>query len=268
MRKRITLRRKTHRKQVSEVIIRAFRRSHMNIEALFSDPLMVAQVFFFNEISTIFHSVRAGVTNDHQIDIFPFFIRSYSYWESAARLWASGRIPETYCLLRASLESMSYAFVLQEGTAKTEKTQGETITIEDWMMRDQNESSHRRKFTWGNISEGLPNDIRGYIRDQYRECISWGAHPNPDAVNCGKEDVNGINRVIYQGATMKIMLRSSLSVIMTGILCLETFSRLYKETFEDRKATDKTKKLTQDFQDYINNLTANLDTEMKKFEGN
>jgi hypothetical protein len=228
-------------------IIRAFRRSHVNIEYLFRDPTMKAQVFFCEEVHSIFRSVRDVIEDDHQKDIYPFFLRAYSHWESSVRLWASGRIPEAYCLLRASLETMSYAYVLREESSKG-------LTLEDWLKRDQDEDAHRKKFTWGAIVSGVPNDLQNHIRYLYKESIVKGAHPNPDAITCG----NSGNIVVYQGAHLNVMVQASMSLILAGILYLETFSRLYPETFVRRKATDRILKLTELFQKYINSLTVNI----------
>lgn len=239
-------------------LVSSFRRSHLNVEKMFANPRNVAQTLFLAEIADIFLSVRDGIEDEHKNDVYPFFIRAYSFWESATRLWASGRIPETYCLLRAAVENFSYAFVLREESA-------EHWTIESWLNREADLQNHRQRFTWTKMATGLPDDLSEDIRWLYKRCIDRGAHPNPESVNHGNTIPKGGNTVAYQTDDLSSMVFTSVDVIAGGILFLETFSRLYPVTFKNRFATARLQKLTKLFEDYIEQFRVTTERLISKY---
>lgn len=233
-------------------LVSSFRRSQLNVETMFANPRNIAQVWFVSELSNIFLSVRDGIEDEHVNDVYPFFIRAYSFWESSVRLWASGRIPEAYCLLRAAVENFGYAFVLREESA-------ENWNLQHWLNREADVQLHRQRFTWARMTNGLPDDLAIEIRGLYKRCIERGAHPNPEAVNHGNDILKGGDTVAYQTDDLSSMFFTSVDLIVCGILFLETFSRLYPITFKQRMATKRLEKLSNLFERYIISFRASAE---------
>lgn len=240
-------------------LLSCFRRSHFNVEAMFADPKNVALLWFLSELSSIFMSVRDGIEDQHENDVYPFFIRAYSFWESAVRLWASGRIPEAYCLLRAAVENFGYAFVLREESA-------ENWNLQDWLNREADIQVHRRRFTWATMVTGLPEDLVCDIRGLYKRCIEKGAHPNPEAVNHGNDLLRGGKSVCYQSDDILSACFTSFDLVLAAILFLETFSRLYPKTFKRRRAARRLDKISKLFGQFIDRFCASAGKSLSKYK--
>lgn len=182
-------------------------------------------------VNDTFLGLRDNIGETEGNDVYPFFIRAYSFWRSALRCWATVRLPETYCLLRAAIENSAYGVRLF----------GADVDLyQQYFDRHHNRNAHRRTFTWAGAL-GATGDLQGLVEDLYGVTIDFGAHPNPGAVYSGVVELpNGAGSIIlYQGARTEDLEDAGDFVVSVGIAILLLFHRCYEESYSSSQTTKR-----------------------------
>jgi len=157
-----------------------------------------------------------------------FFARCHSSFWGAAQLGLSGLIPESFMVLRGSLENAMYAFRVY--------TSPELVTV--WVKRNESPSDLKRckdKFSIKNIGESMATRYSKLSEDcaaVYDYLIEEGAHPNPavfasHAESTRTEQGDHILRVSYlHPERVDLFLETAQKV---GDISLRIFAELFPD---------------------------------------
>lgn len=178
--------------------------------------------------------VKAIPLMSHQKKWFEalFLTRCHSALRAAARLAASGQLPESFSLMRAALENALYAFHIDNDS--------ELSNI--WMNRNKTLKSKKdckNKFKITPILKKYEKHdaFNGPVANKlYKYTIEHGAHPNPQSFFSNleiKEDEKNKILLTLQLNTNEIPLRHAVvNVARTGSCCLLIFENIYQERFK------------------------------------
>jgi len=204
-------------------LLNAMGTGHINVVHTLTDPKLALETKIIRGINDHFLALRDNLWDEGGNETYPFFIRSYSSWRSAVRCWASGALPETFTLLRSSLENAAQGNQLRLGDRKL---------FERWINRHAN-PQHRTEFTFTKTLPALDPNFAEVMKYVYNVCIDRGAHPNPLGTLTGVRDSkNGTLQVSYQGGTEAEMLEIADYLALAGVSILQTFKRCYPECYK------------------------------------
>lgn len=206
-------------------LLNAVDSAHANIVYAFTDPELELETGVLREINDHFLAVRDNISDDGGNETYPFFIRAYSAWRVAVRLWASGALPETFTVLRNALENTAQGCRLRLA---------DTNLFERWINRHAAQNAHRNEFTFRRALPSLDPNFSRVLETLHDLCIDRGAHPNPRGTltGVGSSD-EGDLIVAYQGGTFAEMLEIADYLSLGGIAILQTFKRCYPEAFQE-----------------------------------
>ncbi len=210
----------------------AMLRAEAQILFTLQDPRLKTLNIQIRLLNDVFTLIKDDPNGHGGRNIYPFFIRAYSFWRSAARSWATVQLPETYCLLRAAIENAAYACRLFHGSEEL---------YDAYFKRQENPSAHRNRFTWREAIRALEeHELDQLVDSLYQHTIDFGAHPNPAAVSSGVVELNeNESIVIYQGARVKDLVSAGKVVVLAGIAILLMFQTCYSDSFLSTKAAKK-----------------------------
>lgn len=152
------------------------------------------------------------------IDLSPtagsLFVYTYYYWLAALRIALSGHASAVYPVLRTSLESACYGYLIAKQPA----------LADIWLERDRNDDTRkrfRRAFGQG-VSEmakhpDVAPDLSTAISDMYQAAIAFGGHPNPRGILDHLQlrdggEMHEMSLIALNGARSLNTLRSILAV--------------------------------------------------------
>jgi len=253
---------KRRKKKKISGLLRGMLRSEVNVVHTLTDPLLKKFTVPLNRINRIFRKYIDGMPGSDGNDVFAFYVRAYSFWESGVRLWASGRLPESYCLFRAALEHAAYGYRLKFAT--------EELAM-DWAERFKDKGKHREQFTWSKAKSSL-QDLEGLFDLLYSAAIDMGAHPNPAGVLMGFEEA-GLNGkastvVAYQGAKLNYVISTGIYARMVGLVILDSARLCNEEWFECIKGTEVLAALYASSSDAMTELQKCFKSENEQENGN
>ena len=166
-------------------------------------------------------------------DWFPglFVLRAHSNYLGACRLTLSGQLPESYALLRSTLENALYGLYLSRNPASRET----------WLRREDDTKSKqkvRNEFTIGALlklaTQIAPSEGK-VAKTMYERAIAQGAHPNELALmqtlKLGKQPAHLKFTVSYlqgDGLPLQLALKSTAQV---GVCTLALFERVMPERY-------------------------------------
>lgn len=242
-------------------LLNAMDTGHMNIVNTLTDPKMALDSQIMRGINDHFLAMRDNLTDEGGNETYPFFIRSYSFWRSAVRSWASGALPETFSLLRSSLE-----YAAQGNRLKL----GDTSLFEEWCNRHVDPKKHRNKFTFGKALPSIDADYEKAMSWLYDLCIELGAHPNPAGTFTGiRESKEGALQVAYQCGTEREMIEIADYLAIAGVCILQVFRRCYPGCYArigiEKSLNDLTLDVIEVF-DIRENLRKELEEELGEEE--
>lgn len=223
-----------------------------NVNALhtFHDPMLDSFVQPIKAINEMFLLLRDNLSDVTKTDVYPFFIRSYSFWRASVILWLGCQLPESYTLLRAAIEHSVYAYDLETGG---------NDRYMNWLNRHLDKGKHRKEFSWKKVlkSMTLTGDLKDLFDTFYDVCIDMGAHPNPAAVLAGNLDVidecgNVDEIVVYQGTTIPLLLGEWVVLSLAGLAILVSFEGHYPNSFKAQNLDVLPCALLQAIVDYAN----------------
>lgn len=223
-----------------------------NVNALhtFHDPVLDSFVQPIKTINEMFLLMRDNLSDVTKTDVYPFFIRSYSFWRASVILWLGCQLPESYTLLRAAIENSVYAYDLELGG---------NARYTSWLNRHLDKSIHKKEFSWKKVlkSMAFTGDLKDLFDTLYDVCIDMGAHPNPAAVLAGNHEVidesGNVNEiVVYQGTTIPLLLAEWAVLSIAGLAILVSFEGHYPQSFKAQKLDRLPRALLQSIVDYAN----------------
>jgi hypothetical protein len=159
-------------------------------------------------------------------------LRSHSAYYAACRLAMSSQVPETFVVLRSSLENALYALHI-----KKNPTAGEI-----WLKRHDNEDTlkdTRKEFTYKNVIETLEktdSSICKTTKNLYERAIDFGAHPNEQAITSSLKLIDTESRrefrQLYLTADDLQLSHGLKSTAQAGLCTLYIFRHIFKERFD------------------------------------
>lgn len=206
-------------------LLNAMDTAHANIAHTLTDPFLDLETSILRAVNGHFLALRDNISDEGGNETYPFFIRAYSAWRTAVRLWASGTLPETFTMLRNSLENAAQGCRLRLA---------DTDLFERWINRHADQRRHRNEFTFRRALGALDPNFAQMMELLHDHCIDRGAHPNPlgTLTGVGSSPEGGL-QVAYQGGTEADMLEIADQLALAGICMLQTFRRCYPETYRE-----------------------------------
>lgn len=167
-------------------------------------------------------------------------LRAHSAFRASVGVGSSGQIPETYALLRSTLEWALYAAHVygNEGRAEVWLRRHDGETPEGGRTPESEEARNRVKseFTVRRILEGLEQrsaPVCARAKELYEHAIDSGAHPNERALTSSmRPESEGTFQLDYFTPENSLPLQVALKrTCQVGVCCLEIFQVLWPERF-------------------------------------
>ena len=197
---------------------------------------------WYDQIAAVdreFHCLADGLDDPEYPLAAIFVMRAHSAFLAATRVGLGTQLPESYMVLRGSLEAALYGLYL----AKHEDAQAV------WMHRQDNDDARaacRRRFQARTLSDYLKEiDPTTYVRYQrmYEWCIDLGAHPNAWSVagHLSIDESPAETSFVLRYLSMDLKERTVLFMHITriGVIVLDVFSNLFRERFDRLGITER-----------------------------
>jgi hypothetical protein len=185
------------------------------------------------KIDKLFRDIVNNLTNTREFVPSFFLLRSHSSFLGAVRLGLSGQIPETYMVLRGTLENALYGLYISQNPANADT----------WLSRHDDKKSKQKTrdiFSYGKVIGLLKSiDVKSYTVTSllYDRCIDYGAHPNERSVtsvmNLLKNDEVLHYEVAYLGENTPAFLLALKTSAQVGVCALNIFQNVFKERFDN-----------------------------------
>jgi hypothetical protein len=190
------------------------------------------QYTFLKDLDQLFRFTIDNLINSP--DWFPafFVLRSHSAYLGAVRMGISGQLPESYMILRGSLESALYGLYIAKNPNSSET----------WLKRHDDGSSLQRaknEFTAQRVLKCLKlvdRETHLIAKILYDRTIDHGAHPNVSSIlpllNQKKENGYIQFSLLYltgQNLPFDLCLKTNAEV---GICTLDIFRNIFQHRFE------------------------------------
>ena len=185
-----------------------------------------------SEIETMYRRALDSIDHVEKGFFAVFLIRAHGSYVAACSLAAACHAPETYALLRLTLESTMYGLFMSKDNERSKL----------WLKRHDDEQTRnkvRKLFTntalLNTVEKELPASDGKRFRDLYEETIDRGAHPNERYLTPYME-VEQKEHGVYIEVTHMFeggprLQQIMLSTARTGICGLLVFEHLYRTRF-------------------------------------
>ena len=194
-------------------------------------------------VDSLFKQVQENLAFTKEWFAAMFFLRTHSTFLCAANAALSGQLPESYMLLRGSLENALYGIYLSHNK-KHAKT---------WLERNESPQAKKKvrdQFKNATLITFLGTLDRGLARAAdtlYERCIDFGAHPNQlgltTAMRIEEGDPHPLLKMAYlsgEPASVQLCLKTTHQV---GVFALAAFRYVFKERFDILGITEEIEKL-------------------------
>jgi len=161
-----------------------------------------------------------------------FVLRAHSSWLAAVNVALSAQIPETYVILRSSLETALYGLRIAKNPSLRET----------WLRRHdspKHKAQVLEEFKFRNLIDTLAveNIKEAQVAETlYNQCIDSGAHPNERALmgnlRMDKTTEEIKLKVMYLNPDPLALRLAMKSTARVGVCILGIFYQLYKERFD------------------------------------
>jgi hypothetical protein len=185
-------------------------------------------------LTEVFGDVQKCVkySDEQDIPLALLLTRAFGNFLAATRLACSGQLSETYCQIRACLESGLYAFHIYK----------EPSLAKVWFNRHKDEEQRKKcikSFRPGDILNKLKStkqSLGNQAEKIYQTCIDWGAHPNERSV-LSNVDLNQNKspktiRLQLFNAGSGFFYPCLLYCIDVGICVIKIFDEIYSKEFK------------------------------------
>ncbi len=185
-------------------------------------------------VDGIFAKAAANLVDPQHVFAAFLLVRCHSSYRAAARLAISTQVPEAYNLLRSTLEYGAYGVLLEGSQALTDI----------WLRRNESEQDKknaRQNITWGAARSAVKardssSKLGPAVETLYDRCLSYGAHPNEDAVfsnmnMTGLAD-GGLSFKLNYLSSDPLTVRTCLkSTVQVGFAALRIWQLVFPERF-------------------------------------
>lgn len=194
-------------------------------------------------VDKLFRDIANNLTNTKEFVPSFFLMRSHSSFLGGVRLALSGQVPETYMVLRGTLENALYGLYVSRNPE----------SAETWLNRHEDKKCKqqtRSLFSYGNVIRHLESvDKKSYAAASqlYERCIDLGAHPNERSVtgvmNMSESDKELHYEVAYLIGNTPALHLAMKSTAQVGVCSLDIFHKVFKERFDILGVTEGLDKL-------------------------
>lgn len=184
-----------------------------------------------SRIDKVFRRAGAGLDNDPNFIPAVFLHRAHNAFLGAVRMAASGQIPETFPLIRSSIEYALYAHHIA-----LDSKRGVV-----WFSRHDGAAEMkacRGEFSYRNVLQSLEKahpTLGPQVNEVYERTIDFGAHPNERGISAstrlkkeGACTVLEIAQLQEGGPAMDLALRLTADA---GVGVLVVFERIFEQRF-------------------------------------
>ncbi len=188
-------------------------------------------------VDAAFRRVEEAVEkHSHQDLLVPRFliVRTHSSFLASIRLAMSGQIPESYAVLRASIEQAWYALHIAKDPHPPKR-----VTV--WLCRNDDATSRskcKNEFTVQNVRsthESFDTVTAKQIHELYERMIDYGAHPNEQSLFLAMSQAETDEETNF---TVGILWKSPDSILLTvrmavavAVGALKVFQCIFPELF-------------------------------------
>jgi hypothetical protein len=158
-----------------------------------------------------------------------FLARSHSAYRAACAAALSGQSPETFVLLRSSVEAAGYGLLIYQ-------TPG---LGEIWLKRAENKGAVRAAFTVKAVRhavEKVDTKLAGIFDMLNERAIDFGGHPNEMAITGSMSIIEEKDRktfvIKYLDDNLLMLAHAIKSTAQAGLCSLFIFQRIFPERFE------------------------------------
>jgi hypothetical protein len=196
-------------------------------------------------IDKIFREIQNNLYNTNQLAASFFFLRTHSSWLAAVSLSMSGQLPESYMVLRGSIENAVYGLYICKHPELTEI----------WLKRNDTPAMKKKvrdEFHFSTMLELLKtiDAIVGEVTSElYERAIDHGAHPNQFSITTAlriseTETRKQFDIAYISGDSLanQVCLKTCGQV---GVTVLSIFHYVFKERFEILSLDKKIDELKQ-----------------------
>lgn len=198
-----------------------------------------------SEIDGVYRKLNENLQKTKDWFAALFLLRAHSSYLTAVSLGMSGQVPESYAILRLSLENALYGFYLSKNDALKET----------WLRRHDSQASKKKvrdDFKFGLLLGTIKtedNAQANVVNTLYERTIDYGAHPNERALMQTlhiTEDDDSIefksNYLTDDDPSLRLCLKTTAQI---GVCVLDIFRLIYKERFDLLGLTEILKRLKQ-----------------------
>ena len=185
-----------------------------------------------------FRRVEETVEKDNREELLVtrfLIVRSHSSLLAAIRLAMSGQLPESYAVLRATIEQAWYALHVAKDPQAPNRA-------EMWLRRNEDEVSKskcRSEFTVANVRathESLDSVTAKQLHQLYETMIDFGAHPNPRGVHMAMNKSETEKAINYQVGILFIdiipLVATLRMAVAVAVGALKIFQLIFPERFK------------------------------------
>jgi hypothetical protein len=181
------------------------------------------------DIDACFVTISKQLLNPKDILTPLFLARSHGAYRAACAAALSGQSPETFVLLRSSVEAAGYGLLV----CQTPEL-GET-----WLERAGNKGAVRTAFTVKAVRhaiEKVDTKLAGIFDMLYERAIDFGGHPNEMAMTGSMSIIEEEDRktfvIKYLDDNPQALANAIKSTAQTGLCSLFIFQHIFPERFE------------------------------------
>lgn len=160
-------------------------------------------------------------------------VRAHSSFLASIRLAMSGQLPESYAVLRASVEQAWYALHIAKDPHPPER-----VTV--WLCRNDDETSRskcKKEFTVQSVRsthESFDSVTAKQLHVLYERMIDLGGHPNPQGVLTSMNGSETEQETTYQVGLLDLKDVTVLYALKTAVEVAIGMFKVYQLIFPDR----------------------------------
>jgi len=193
-------------------------------------------------------------------------VRTHSSFLASIRLAMSGQLPESYAVLRTSIEQAWYALHIAKDPHPPKR-----VTV--WLCRNDDETSRskcKNEFTLQNVRsthESFDSVTAKQLHELYERMIDYGAHPNQQSLFLAMSQAETDEETNF---TVGILWASPDSILLTvrmavavAVGALKVFQRVFPERYRLISLDEEIEALVGE----LNSAFKTYESQLKQQEG-
>jgi hypothetical protein len=211
---------------LSQFLYQAALKSHETIDAFHSQYSRLV------DIDAAFVRIQENLDDSDEWFAALMFLRTHASYRATVRLAVSGQLPETYAILRATIENALYGLYLSRNKS----------SVDTWLQRNDSprfKQLVRSEFTIASLMrllKTLDQRTHGIAEHLYDLAIDMGAHPNQFSLTGNLRIEASVNKTLLKVAYLSgdaLGIQVSLkTAAQLGVCCLSIFRHVFEKRFE------------------------------------